>query len=125
MKITKINIGININDSTYPWTEAILSGQKTVETRNSPTLDPYIGKRVGIIRTGKGPAQLVGFVDIVGKKIYNTIESFRTDESLHLVSEGGFFDFKGDGKIGYVLENPERISVPVPVTSRGIVSRRI
>lgn len=125
MKTTKINIGININDSTFDWTEAILSGRKTIETRNFPTLDPYIDKRVGIIRTGKGPAQLVGFVDIVAKKTYMTAESFRYDEDLHLVSVGGVFDFKRNPKFGYILENPERLSVPVPVTSKGIVSRRI
>ena len=125
MKITQINMGININDSTFPWTDAILSGRKTIETRNSPTLDPYIGKRVGIVRTGKGPAMLVGFVNIVMKRIYTTVDTFRADEDKHLVSEGGFFDFKGEGKIGYLLENPERLAIPVPVLSRGNVSRKI
>jgi len=124
MKIHKVNIGININDSNASWTEYILSGRKTIETRNKPTLDCYIGKRVGIIRTGLGKAMLVGFVDIVGKKEYNSLGEFRKDEHLHLVQVGSEFDFK-EKKIGYLLENPERLSNPVPVESRGIVSRKI
>lgn len=125
MKIDKINIGININDSEFPWTEAILSGRKTIETRNSPTLDSYIGKRVGIIRTGKGKAHLVGFVNIVGKKVYHIVEEFRRDAPFHLVEAGDFFDFKGNEKIGYILKDPEKLAVPIQINSRGIVSRKI
>jgi len=126
MKINKVNIGININDSTAPWTDLILDGKKKIETRNVPTLDPYIGKRVGIIKTGTGKAHLVGFVDIVSKKEYQTLEEFRKDEHLHLVRASTFFDFDQDKKkIGYFLENPERLSVPITINSRGIVSRKI
>jgi len=120
----KISIGININDSSFPWTDVILSGKKRIETRNTPTLDPYLGKRVGIIRTGVGKAILVGFVDIVGKKVYSSVEEFRKDEYLHLVKIDSPFDFKGS-KIGYVLQNPEKLSTPTAVETRGIVSRKI
>ena len=52
----EVSTGININDKTQPFTDQILHGQKTIETRNTPTLHPHVGKRVGIVRTGKGPA---------------------------------------------------------------------
>ena len=43
----------------------IVKGFKTYETRKSRSLDPYIGKRVGIIRTQPNTqAELIGFVDI-------------------------------------------------------------
>jgi len=29
-------MGLNINDDEYPWTEWILLGKKTIETRNQP-----------------------------------------------------------------------------------------
>lgn len=127
MKINRVNIGININDSTTPWTDLILDGKKTIETRNRSTLDSYIGKRVGIIRTGLGKAHLVGFVDIIGKKVYNTLEEFRKDENFHCVKQASEFDFDPSygGKIGYILENPERLSIPIPVNSKGMVSRKI
>ncbi len=127
MKINRVNIGININDSTNPWTDWILDGKKTIETRNRSTLDSYIGKRVGIIRTGLGKAHLVGFVDIVGKKVYKTPEEFRKDEAIHCVKQESTFDFDSNynGKIGYILKNPERLSVPIPVNSKGMVSRKI
>lgn len=123
----KTKIGININDLEAPWTNYILSGKKTIETRNSPTLDAYIGKRVGIIRTGVGKAQLVGYVDIVDKKEYTTFEEFRKDEDLHLVSIKSKFDFvlAGGRKIGYLLKNPTRLEKPIAVTTKGIVSRKI
>ena|GEM_PF-1394464 len=120
----KITIGININDSESPWTELILAGKKTIETRNKPTLHPYLGKRVGIVKTGKGKALLVGFVTILFAKEYQSLKEFRGDKDQHLVKKGSKFDFKS-GKFGYYLSDPKPLETPVPVTSRGIVSRKI
>ena len=63
-------IGININDKHQLFTEQILNGSKTIETRSSKSLHPYIGKMVGIIRTGKGKATLVGYITIKAVKKY-------------------------------------------------------
>lgn len=115
--------GININDSSQPFTEQILSGDKTIETRDTPSLRSYVGKRIGIVRTGKGKAQLVGYATISEEKVYNSSEEFRADDDKHLVDEGSQYDIK-DKKYGYVLADVESVT-PVDVDSKGIVSRKI
>ena len=113
-------MGININDSEYPWTDYIMSGKKTIETRNTPTLRPYIGKRVGIIQTGKGKAKLIGYMTIE-KEIEYDKESWAKDKSKHLVdSELG----DGEKKYGYVIGKVEKIT-PQEINSKGIVARKI
>ena len=117
-------IGININDKYYPFTELIFSGIKTIETRKAPSLHAYVGKRVGVIRTGKGKAMLVGFVTI-GNPIYYQYEyQFRNDESKHCVTKGSQYDIDNTGKWGYPIINPIKVE-PTYVTSKGIVARKI
>lgn len=45
----------------------IMNDLKTMETRNSNTLDRFVGQRVGIILTGCGKPKLMGTVMIVDK----------------------------------------------------------
>jgi predicted transcriptional regulator len=117
-------IGININDDAQPFSQQILNGEKTIETRNSPTLRPYVGKRVGIVSTGKNKkAMLVGFVDIDDEFVYDNAQAFDADIDKHLVTSDSPFYIKGI-KYGYHLSNPQKIT-PVPVESRGYVSRKI
>jgi len=115
--------GINVNDDAQPFTDEILDGEKTVETRRKPTLRSLVGSRVGLIKTGKRKkAMLVGFVDIVDEKQYKSREEFEQDAEAHRV--GSDSPFMKDGGYGYVLENPVRVE-PVPVDSRGIVIRKL
>ena len=117
-------IGININDKYQSFTDLILSGVKTIETRKTPSLNAYIGKRVGIIRTGKGKAMLVGFVTIGEPVHYQTEEHFRSDETKHCVTKGSKYDIDDSGKWGYRIVSPIKIK-PTDVTSKGIVARKI
>jgi hypothetical protein len=120
----KVTRGININDKVQPFTDQILSGQKTIETRRTNSLRPYVGKRVGIIRTGKGQALLVGFA-VIGKPIfYGTKAAFSADFKRHQVGDKSKFRFKRGGKFGYPLTKVTRC-VPVPVKSRGIIARKL
>jgi hypothetical protein len=117
--------GININDKKQPFTKQIISGEKTIETRNTNSLKGQVGKRIGIIRTGKGKPQVVAYATVGEPIIYNTKEEFRKDQDKHLVEEGSEFDIKEDGmKYGYPLTDVEKVT-PFPVTSKGIVSREI
>lgn len=120
----KVTRGVNINDRAQPFTDQILSGQKTIETRRTNSLRPYIGQRVGIIRTGKGKAMLVGFMDIGMPVFYATKEEFRADFGRHLVGDKGQFRFRRGGKFGYPVSNVTRCE-PVPVKSRGIIARKL
>ena len=117
-------MGININDRTQAFTAQILSGEKTVETRRTNSLRPYVGKRVGIVRTGKGRATLVGFATIGEPIRYEHKKQFREDYARHRVAAGSLHDCGPAGKFGYRLIDVEATK-PRPVTSRGIVARRI
>lgn len=116
----------NCNDSQKDWTALILSGQKTIETRNSPSLGSLVGQRVGLIQTGVGKAKLVGYVTISGAVTYDDEARFRSDEPLHHVPcDLTGYEWAG-AKVGYVLTNPERIDPQtLPASCRGIVIRNL
>jgi predicted transcriptional regulator len=121
-----ISIGININDKIQDFTGQILRGEKTIETRNTNSLKPYIGKTVGIIRTGKGKAYLVGYCTIGEPKIYNNEKEFNKDYDKHLVSKDSEFYIKPNNvKFGYPLTSIVKLNEPQPISSKGIISRKI
>jgi BMFP domain-containing protein YqiC len=117
-------MGININDSTQDFTGQILRGEKTIETRSTRSLDPYIGERVGLIRTGVGKATLVGYATVGEPVFYDSVAKFRKDYDKHLVAPGSAFDIKDRLKYGYPLMQVEAVD-PRQVESRGIVARRL
>jgi hypothetical protein len=123
-ELQKPNRGININDSGDAFTDMIFRGEKTIETRDQTrSLSSYVGKRVGIISTGKGKAMLKGYADIGEPIEYRTPEEFRAAESQHRVKEGSKFDIKpGQSKFGYPLSNVELLPEPKQIPVSGIVA---
>jgi SAM-dependent methyltransferase len=117
-------MGININDKCQDFTGQILRGEKTIETRKTRSLDPYIGERVGLIRTGVGKATLVGYATVGEPVVYDSVAKFRRDQSKHLVAPGSAFDIKDGLKYGYPLMQVEAVE-PRQLESRGIVARRL
>lgn len=115
--------GININCKELPFVNWILEGYKLIETRNTRSLDPYIGKRVGLIETGNGKAILRGYATITARFHYENSLAWDNHYYMHRVPVGSSYDFKGE-KYGYLLENVEMCE-PRFVTSRGIVAREI
>ena len=117
--------GININCKHQDFIGQILSGEKTVETRNTPSLNPYIGQRIGLIRTGKGKATLEGYATITGNIVYNSKQYFDYDYRSHRVGNNSpYYINESSIKVGYILGDVEAIN-PQLVSSRGIVSRDI
>jgi hypothetical protein len=115
--------GININDDTSPYTDLILSGEKTIETRKINTLKSLVGKTVGIIKTGKNKqAMLVGLMILGEPKVYKSKSEFRRDYKLHKVKTGSKYDLN---KFGYPIIKTYKYLQAVPIYSRGIVSRSI
>jgi len=111
------SVGININDKTQDFTDQILRGEKTIETRPINSLKSLIGKRVGIVRTGKGKATLVGYANLQEPIVYNNAKEFRADQDKHLVEAGSDFDIKPDKKkYGYPLTDVESID-PIEIPS--------
>lgn len=118
------SIGININDKFQQFTKQILDGHKTIETRNSPSLNPYVNQRVGIIRTGKGQAALVGYATIGEPIFYKHKKEFDRDFDKHLVGKDSPFYITNQGKWGYPLLDVEKTKER-PIFSKGIIARQI
>ena len=120
-------LGINVrSDGVTDYATLIVSGQKLWESRRTRSLDPYVGKRVGIVRTGTGVATVTGSA-IVGRAIAVTEREFNDLRSEHLVPRGSTFDIeKGAIKYLYPLADCNQIkSRPVPKGSLGIIARKI
>ena len=118
--------GINVrNDGDNLYADLIVDGEKTMESRNTNSLRAYVGQTVGIIRTGEGPAKLIGSVKI-GEPIEVDEQEFRELEPEHLVPEGSAFDIKpGSTKFLYPLTEARRFDEERAVDSRGIVARNV
>jgi hypothetical protein len=117
-----INIAVDKNGTDYA--DLIVSGTKKFESRETASLKPYVGKRVGIVRTGAGPAEVIGSVEI-GRPIEVNEKQFNQLRDQHLVAEDSSFNIKkGQTKFLYPMMNP--ISTPAQkVTSKGIVARAL
>jgi hypothetical protein len=117
-----INIAVDKNGTDYA--DLIVSGTKKFESRETASLKPYVGKRVGIVRTGAGPAEVIGSVEI-GQPIEVNEKQFNQLRDQHLVAEDSSFNIKkGQTKFLYPMMNP--ISTPTQkVTSKGIVARAL
>lgn len=115
--------GININCKDIDYIAMILAHRKTIETRRKNTLKSLVGQRVGLIRTGKGPAMLVGYATISAVKVYEDKKSFRRDYKQHRVKPRSAYDIT-DRKHGYILTDVVACD-PVPVTTRGIAFRKL
>ena len=116
-------LGVNINCKTQDFINQILNGDKTIETRNTPSLRPYVGKRIGLIKTGCGKAILCGYATITKEVHYKNEEEFRYDEDKHLVQKGNVYDIVTE-KYGYLLSDVVRIK-PLKVNSKGIIARKL
>jgi hypothetical protein len=118
-------IGINVrSDGNIDYADLIVDGKKKLETRNSDSLRPYVGKRVSIVKTGKGRAYAIG-VATVGEPIEADEEQFRKLEKEHLVPVGSKFDiYPGTTKFLYPMINAKRYERPREV-GHGIISRKV
>lgn len=114
--------GIFINDHSFPYTQEILLQHKTIETRTRNTLKKLIGKRVAIIRTGKGKPQIVGYVTIA-KAAFCPADLFDSFRNKTLIPCGDPYDSKA-GKWFYYLENAEKCT-PYPIPENAVRHGRV
>ena len=118
-------IGINVRNTDVPFADLIVDGLKTIETRESKSLHPYVGKRVAIVRTGQGKACAIGEVTITGYIWTNNKVVFNRFLSKHFVPKGSAFYIKeGKGKYLYCLKDAVRYETPIAV-GKGIVARQL
>jgi predicted transcriptional regulator len=120
------SIGINVNqDGNNKYADKIVDGEKTLETRASDSLRPYVGKRVAIVRTGEGPAKAIGAVTIGEPIKVTTQKQFDKYRDQSLVPKDSKFDIAPGGvKYLYPLENPVRYETERDV-GQGIVARKV
>jgi predicted transcriptional regulator len=116
-------IGINVRNTDVAFADLIVDGIKTIETRDSNSLHPYIGKTVAIVRTGQGKASAIGQVKIVGFTVAIDPCTFDDAYEQHLVKKDSIFYIK-DAKYMYHLSDAVRYETPKPV-GFGIVSRKV
>lgn len=130
MKTRKIP-GLNVQ---YPWTELLLSGKKTVETRTYPIPSKYIGVELAIIETpSKGradsnnpkEARIVGTIVFGAPFKYESMKSWKADSKKHLVeNEDLQFSWKERKGVvwGWPVQKITRLKTPRPRPDvRGIV----
>lgn len=122
------DVGININNDDVPYADLIVDGQKKYESRHKPTLNRFVGKTVGIIRTSKkSKAKAIGHAT-VGTPIRVGYEEFHAMRDDHHVPAGSKYDCEKDGfKWLYPMENPQRWDHEKEVENKGfvIISRKI
>jgi hypothetical protein len=119
-------MGINVasdKKAGMHYADLIVDGHKTLESRNTDSLRPYVGKRVAIVRTGSGKAKAIGEVTI-GEPIVANKQKFHNMREHHMVPEGSTFDIKTPTKHMYPLSEPVRYDEERDV-GHGIVSRKV
>jgi hypothetical protein len=119
-------IGINVrSDGNTDYASLIVDGKKKYESRKTDSLRPYVGRTVGIVRTGNGPAVAIGQVTI-GEPIVVDAEKFDKLRKQHLVPQGSLFDIgANDTKYLYPMINPVRWDNEKLIKNKGIVARKI
>ena len=130
MSKERIIPGINIQ---WPWSQLLLSGEKTIETRSYPIPDKYIGQDLAVIETpgrdgkkkaGITTAQVIGIINFGQSKQYLSKASWLKDASHHCVKpDDPMFAYKEDTlKFGWPVLKFTKFKTPKPAPKkRGIV----
>ncbi|KYG67621.1 hypothetical protein AZI85_17225 [Bdellovibrio bacteriovorus] len=122
--------GINIQ---WPWSELLVSGKKTVETRSYPLPARLIDTELAIIETpgpngkraaGITKARIIGTITFTRSYKYKTKTHWRSEYEKHLVSpDDSLFGYRQEKeKYGWVVGMVEKLDNPAPAPSkRGII----
>ena len=116
---------IHVNDTVAPYTDLIFELLKLWETRPKDTLGCFVDQRVGVIRTGKGLATIMGTVEIAEKRWCNK-EEFEALREWHRVPKGSIHDIgESGGKWCYRLKNARKLDKPIVIGSKGFTGNRV
>ena len=121
--------GVNIQ---WPWSQMLLSGEKTVETRSYPLPKKYEGVELALIETpgprgkkeaGIEKARIIGTITFSGSFQYETKKQWLGDFDRHWVGpKDVLYGFKADKeKWGWVVSTVGQTTIQPPPEKRGIV----
>ena len=116
----KTYVGINIQ---FPISQLIVSGEKTIETRNYPIPKDYIGKEMVLVETpgkfGKFKSRTVAIVQFGQSFRYASKASFYADANKHCVTVDSPWAWQGEGpKWGWPITKLTKLSEQKPLTRR-------
>ena len=122
--------GLNIQ---WPWSEELILGRKTIETRSYPLSEEYMDMEIAVIETpgkkgkkeaGITKARIIGIIKFSGCKQYKSLSEWKKDKSKHLVSlSDPDYAFHSDKpRWGWIVSSITRFPEPLPApTKKGIV----
>lgn len=107
--------GINIQ---WPYSEWILEGKKTIETRTYPIPQKYLGKEMVLMETpgkkGQFRARATGIVIFTECFEYKSNEDFYLDSNLHRVDKESYWAYVDRvGKWGWRVDVVEKFAMPI------------
>jgi len=117
--------GINIQT---PWSELLINGLKTVETRTYHLPHKYIGEELALIETpgryGRFKARIIGTITFSHSFKYPDLKAWQDDHNRHFVETNDpVYSWKENKlKHGWVVSRVKKFKNPVDITKRkGII----
>lgn len=122
--------GINVQ---WPWSQLLLSGKKSIETRSYKIPEKYLNVdlalietpgRLGRLKENNVSTQIVGIVRFSKCFRYESLEQWAADKNKHLVplDDHDFAFVEGEAKWAWMVSKIVRLERPAPApVPRGIV----
>ena len=117
--------GINIQT---PWSELLINGDKSVETRSYPLPEKYAGEELALIETpgryGRFKARIIGTITFSHSFKYPDQRAWQDDYNRHCVAvDDPIYNWKDDKpKYGWVVSKVTKFDKPLDIRKRrGII----
>jgi hypothetical protein len=117
--------GLNIQT---PWSELLINGVKTVETRSYPLPEKYVGEELALIETpgryGRFKARIIGTITFSHSFKYPDQKAWQDDHNRHYVAiDDPIYNWKDDKpKYGWVVCSVNKFDEPLDISGkRGII----
>lgn len=117
--------GLNIQT---PWSELLINGVKSVETRSYPLPEKYVGEEIALIETpgryGRFKARIIGTITFSHSFKYPDQRAWQDDHNRHCVAvDDPTYNWKDDKpKYGWVVSKVTKFDKPLDIRKRrGII----
>lgn len=117
--------GVNIQT---PWSQLLINGDKSVETRTYALPEKYIGETLALIETpgryGRFKARIIGTITFSHSFKYPDQKAWQDDYNRHCVEvDDPIYNWKDDKpKYGWVVSKVTKFEEPVDIRKRkGII----